>query len=71
MNYNIKMAGYNDKIKGYDVEDFVIKKFVQEGFKVTRIDDYYNLKLEFCNKILKIEIKSCNFMIKKDFERLN
>ena len=58
------MVGHNKKNKGYEVETFVLDKFLELGFSAQTRNAYYDLDLEKNNIKKQLEIKSTNFIIK-------
>jgi len=65
------MAGHNIKNKGYEVENFIKEIFKKNNMQVSTINDYYDLKIKYKNKEIKLEIKSCNFQILKSRNRID
>ncbi len=76
-------GGNYEKNKGFQVEEFVNKKFAKSGFYTEFTSQrsenkYFDLKIWDSNfsKVIKLEIKSCNFIInngngRQDFGRFD
>jgi len=58
------VVGHSIKNKGFEAEQFVMNKFRNQGFHVQRIDDYYDIRISKNGKTKRVEIKSCNLIVK-------